>query len=276
MKASRKTWTVFIGLLMSLVIWFAITRMPGSDVAQSSTNGTEGDSTAIPNETGVSNTDHAPASPIPSNTVEMISDDPDDEVPSISSILSNVREATLPTTRLTVLMQQSVTRMGQAPAVNDEQNALVGKVSNVVVELDDKGFRSQSPQKTTSRSPGLSGTRQQLQPAQVQVTMNPVQGLQEMLAWNDVQIERTDCHGHPCYKIIGHSGGPMSATIVVDRERWCIYDISVKIDDQTVIVASVEYAQHPSGIWLPASNVIEHPTENIRITQDFGKFAQAH
>lgn len=180
---------------------------------------------------------------------------------SLPEILSKVREMTLPKASYAVQVEQTVTQIGQA--------ATKGNIvpAEIHVVVDDSGFHLQPSPSSTDDSKDPAGHAS----ASIQVVLDPAQTLQEMLTW-DVEIESSDYSGHPCYQISGNGDGPLSAVVLVDREKWCVYSIVVNMNEQTVIEASAEHEQHASGIWLPSSVVIDHPTEGLQIAQEFGEY----
>lgn len=189
-----------------------------------------------------------------------------ENTPPMSEILANVRSATLPGTTYTAEIQQSVTRTQDGKAKSSATDA--GEETTTIVDLKPAGFSARPAPVSTDKAKATTSTTPQ---AQVQVVFNPVQTLQDMQTWQ-VAVTTEDYSGRPCYKIVGQSSGPLAATVFVDRERWCVYSVAVKMADRTVIDATAEYNQLPSGLWVPNRVVILHPTEGVQITQNFSEF----
>jgi hypothetical protein len=190
-----------------------------------------------------------------------------EDAPAMADIVSNVRNATLPKVPFAAQVEQVITLQPTAATVQSVQKAAAQV--NVTMQLSQSGFSAHAGADSQNKTTAESSQGQ----SPVQVVFNPVQTLQDMLNWQ-VAITPEVYSGRPCYKIVGQSPGPLSATAFVDRERWCMYTVAVKMAERTVIDATAEYDQLPSGLWVPTRIVILHPTEGVQIAQRFSEFKE--
>jgi hypothetical protein len=192
---------------------------------------------------------------------------PQEYIPTIAEILDKVQESTIPQAEHVAEVEQTIHYLNKVSgATAAEETAMVETYS---LTLGAQGFRV-APKLRGGDGKGVGVSQKARQPG-FRVLMNPVQTLQNMLEW-DVEVLRADHDGRPCYSIRGENGGPLSSVVLVDRERWCVYRVQVKMKDRLVIDALAKYSQKDSGLCIPERIVITHPTEGLEITQQFGQF----